>query len=135
MGERRYYVYMMASRSRNLYTGMTSNIEARCVQHKTKVFAGFTADYNCNRFVWYESHDNPDRAIDREKRIKRWTRIKKLALINKINPTSVDLSEEWGNRSSFLLMGRKQCRSIRLAGELLVAPKSAAQRIGKARSG
>lgn len=96
MGERRYFVYIMASRSRNLYIGMTGNIEVRAIQHKTKAFAGFTADYNCNRLVWYESHDNPDRAIDREKQIKRWIRAKKLALINKLNPTWIDLSEDWG---------------------------------------
>jgi putative endonuclease len=96
MGERRYCVYIMASRSRNLYVGMTGNIEVRCTQHKTKSFAGFTADYNCHRLVWYESYDNPDRAIDREKQIKRWTRMKKLALINKMNPAWTNLSEDWG---------------------------------------
>lgn len=96
MGERRYSVYIMASRSRNLYVGMTGNIEARTLQHKTKVFAGFTADYNCNRLVWYETYGDPNRAIDREKQIKRWTRSKKLALIDKLNPTWIDLSETWG---------------------------------------
>lgn len=96
MGERSYYVYIIASRTRVLYTGMTSNIEARAVQHKTKYFAGFTADYNCCRLVWHESYDDPNRAIAREKQIKRWTRAKKLALIQKMNPTWIDLSENWG---------------------------------------
>ena len=96
MRERSYYVYIIASRTRVLYTGMTGNIEARAVQHKTKYFAGFTADYNCCRLVWYESYDNPNRAIAREKQIKRWTRAKKLALIHKVNPTWIDLSENWG---------------------------------------
>jgi putative endonuclease len=96
MRERSYYVYIIASRTRVLYTGMTSNIEARAVQHKTKYFAGFTADYNCCRLVWYESYDDPNRAIAREKQIKRWIRAKKLALINKMNPTWIDLSENWG---------------------------------------
>ncbi|MGC2498451.1 MAG: GIY-YIG nuclease family protein, partial [Acidobacteriaceae bacterium] len=76
--------------------GHDGNIEARAVQHKTKHFAGFTSDYNCNRLVWYESFDNPNRAIDREKQIKRWVRAKKLALINKMNPAWIDLSEDWG---------------------------------------
>jgi len=97
MRERRYYVYIMASRTRVLYTGVTGNIEARATQHKTKCFAGFTADYNCCRLVWYEVYDDPNRAIDREKQLKRWTRSKKLALIDKMNPTWVDLSENWSN--------------------------------------
>jgi putative endonuclease len=78
MRERSYYVYIIASRTRVLYTGVTGNIVARAVQHKTKYFEGFTADYNCCRLVWYESYDNPKRAIGREKQIKRWTRVKKL---------------------------------------------------------
>jgi putative endonuclease len=96
MRERSYYVYIIASRTRVLYTGMTGNIEARAVQHKTKYFAGFTADYNCCRLVWYESYDDPNRAIAREKQIKRWIRAKKLALIQKMNPTWIDPSENWG---------------------------------------
>lgn len=96
MDERRYHTYITASRTRALYIGMTGNIEVRTRQHKNKVFAGFTADYNCNRLVWYESCDDPNRAIDREKQIKRWTRSKKLALINQLNPTWIDLSETWG---------------------------------------
>lgn len=96
MGERRYHVYIVASRTRVLYVGFTGNIEVRMQQHKAKTFEGFTGDYNCNRLVWYESYDNPNRPIDREKQIKRWTRAKKLALIDKMNPTWVDLSEDWG---------------------------------------
>lgn len=102
MPERWFHVYIMASRTRVLYTGVTGNIEARATQHKTKFFAGFTADYNCCRLVWYESYDNPNRAIAREKQIKRWIRAKKLAIINKVNPTWVDLSENWGKRLQLL---------------------------------
>lgn len=96
MRERSYYVYIVASRTRVLYTGMTGNIEHRVTQHRSKSFPSFTADYNCSRLVWYESYDEPNRAIGREKQIKRWTRAKKLALINKMNPTWIDLSESWG---------------------------------------
>ena len=96
MGERRYYVYIMASRSRNLYVGMTGNIETRARQHQTKHFAGFTADYNCNRLVYYERYADPNRAIAREKQLKGWSRSKKLTLISTRNPTWIDLSESWG---------------------------------------
>ncbi|MGB7136820.1 MAG: GIY-YIG nuclease family protein [Acidobacteriaceae bacterium] len=96
MGDRRYYAYIVASRTRILYIGVTGTIEVRMQQHRNKSFEGFTADYNCNRLVWYESYDNPGRAIAREKQLKRWIRAKKLALIEKTNPTWIDLSEGWG---------------------------------------
>jgi putative endonuclease len=96
MQQRWYYIYIIASRSRNLYIGVTSNIVCRIEQHKEKVFEGFTAGYNCNRLVYYERHSTPTTAIAREKQLKGWSRSKKLALIQKMNPTWIDLSEEWG---------------------------------------
>ena len=96
MQGRSYHVYIVASRTRVLYIGITSEVEVRMKQHKNKSFQGFTADYNCNRLVYYETCDNPSRAIAREKQLKGWTRAKKLALIEKLNPTWVDLSENWG---------------------------------------
>lgn len=96
MREHRYFVYIAASRTRVLYIGITSNIEGRLRQHKTRSFAGFTADYNCNRLVWFEVFDDVRRAIAREKQLKGWTRSKNLALIEKLNPSWVDLSEDWG---------------------------------------
>jgi putative endonuclease len=96
MQERWYHAYIVASRTRVLYIGVTSEIEVRMQQHKNKSFEGFTANYNCNRLIWYESYHDPRRAIAREKQLKRWTRAKKLALIDKINPTWIDLSENWG---------------------------------------
>jgi putative endonuclease len=96
MQERWFYVYIISSRTRVLYIGMTSNLENRVFQHKTKFFEGFTADYNCCRLVYYERYASPTSAIAREKQLKGWTRAKKLALIRKMNPTWIDLSEEWG---------------------------------------
>lgn len=96
MRERWFYVYIVASRTHVLYIGVTSNIENRVFQHKTKFFEGFTADYNCCRLVWYERYASANRAIAREKQLKGWTRAKKIALIRKMNPTWIDLSQEWG---------------------------------------
>ncbi|HEX4007442.1 MAG TPA: GIY-YIG nuclease family protein [Acidobacteriaceae bacterium] len=90
------YVYIVASRTRALYIGVTSNLEVRVQQHRDKLFEGFTADYNCNRLVYYERFTTPNRAIAREKQLKGWSRAKKLALIQKMNPAWIDLSEEWG---------------------------------------
>lgn len=93
--ERWFYVYIMASRSRNLYTGMTSPLRQRVWQHKTKALGGFTARYNIDRLVYFERFKYVKSAIDRERQIHRWSRKKKLALIEQMNPTWLDLSEGW----------------------------------------
>ncbi len=90
-----YYVYIMTNKSRTLYVGMTSNLEWRVRQHKTKQIAGFTSKYNVTRLAFYESFPTALDAIAAEKRIKGWTRIKKLALIESKNPDWVDLATDW----------------------------------------
>ncbi len=91
-----YYTYIAASRSHTLYIGVTSNIEHRIWQHKTKAHKGFSATYNCNRLVWFETYNNAATAITREKELKGWRRARKIELIEKSNPTWSDLSENWG---------------------------------------
>jgi putative endonuclease len=93
--EHSYYVYMVASRSRVLYCGMTNNLGRRTEQHREGSIKGFTADYNCTRLVWFERFHYVKNAITREKQIKRWRREKKIAFIQQENPRWVDLSEEW----------------------------------------
>jgi putative endonuclease len=95
MDERFYFAYILASRSRTLYVGVTSDLHRRVFQHKQKTHPGFTARYNCNRLVWFESFSEVSAAIQREKEIKGWTRARKIALIEAGNPTWEDLSEEW----------------------------------------
>ena len=98
MGTHRTFVatYMMASqRNGTLYTGMTSNLWARVWKHKTHAWAGFTDDYACTRLVWFERHVWVVDAIRREKRIKKWLRDWKLALIEKENPDWLDLAADW----------------------------------------
>jgi len=90
-----YYVYIMASRSRTLYTGVTNDLERRVSQHKLKLIRGFTALYRIDRLVYFEHHGDIRVAIQREKQIKGWTREKKLALIKSANPGWCDLSEGW----------------------------------------
>ena len=96
MREQMYYTYIVASRSRNLYAGMTSDIEGRVWQHKNGIFEGHSKKYNCNRLVWFERHPFVQDAIAREKQLKGWSRVKKIALIERENPAWLDLSEEWG---------------------------------------
>ena len=68
-GDKRYFVYIIASRSRTLYTGVTGNIYNRALQHKQGE-EGFTARYNINRLVYYETFQYVNNAIVREKQVK-----------------------------------------------------------------
>lgn len=96
MRERRPCVYIVSSRSRTLYIGVTSELQLRIFQHKHGTFEGFSAQYNCNRLVYRESFETMGEAIAREKQIKRWSRSKKIVLIERGNPTWEDLSADWG---------------------------------------
>ncbi len=95
MHEGDYYTYIVASRSRTLYIGVTGNLHKRIFEHKRKWYEGFSATYQCHRLVWYERYVYIDNAIAREKQLKGWRRSKKIALIEKINSTWEDLSEGW----------------------------------------
>ena len=90
-----YCTCMMASRSRTLYVGVTGDLLKRVFQHKWKEHEGFTARYNCDRLIWFERHQDVQRAIAREKELKGWRRARKIALIESANPTWADLSRDW----------------------------------------
>jgi len=90
-----YYTYMMASRSRVLYTGVTSDLQRRVDEHKHKVLPGFTSRYNVTRLVYFEVFTDILEAIAREKQIKGWLRAKKVALIESVNPEWENLSAGW----------------------------------------
>ena len=90
-----YFTYIMASRSRTLYVGVTGNLHMRVFQHKWQEHEGFTARYHCDRLVWFESHQQVQMAIAHEKEIKCWRRSKKITLIESANPTWDDLSRDW----------------------------------------
>ena len=93
-----FIVYIMASmKGGTLYTGVTGNPAGRVWQHKNHVDPkSFTARYKVERLVWYEVHEDPMSAIQREKRIKDWHRDWKDRLIEEKNPTWRDLSHEVG---------------------------------------
>jgi putative endonuclease len=93
---KQYYVYMMASYNQVLYIGMTNDLQRRVYQHKTKAHPNsFSARYNVNRLVYFETFTNVQDAIAREKQIKAWRREKKLALLEAENPSWEDMSLEW----------------------------------------
>ena len=92
MRDRVYYVYLLASRSRVLYTGITNNLERRVREHRLGEKGGFTQKYRVHRLVHFESFHDARTAIAREKEIKAWRREKKVALIEAANPTWEDLA-------------------------------------------
>jgi putative endonuclease len=94
--EKRYYVYIMASKSRVIYVGMTGFLMARVLRHRAGEGGEFTRKYRVHRLVYYELFQNVGRAIGRETELKKWRREKKVALIEKENPTWEDLAEDWG---------------------------------------
>lgn len=86
-----YHVYIMASFTRTLYVGLTSDLPRRMFQHKNKLFVGLTAKYNITNLVYAEESADVNEAIAREKQIKGWRREIKIALIELINPHRTDL--------------------------------------------
>ncbi len=96
-----YSVYIVASKSRVIYVGMTNNLHRRMFEHKNDKIEGFTRRYHCHRLVYFESFDDVNNAIDREKQLKRWNRAKKVWLIKRRNPMWEDLAAEWFMRHMY----------------------------------
>jgi putative endonuclease len=98
--DRTFHVYTLAGESGVLYTGMTNNLMRRIDEHKQKKIPGFTSKYNVTKLVWFEAHGGATSAIAREKQIKGWSRAKKVALIEAMNPLWKDLTETLQRDSS-----------------------------------
>src|SRR5436853_6578879 len=92
---RTYWAYIMASRSRVLYTGVTNDLARRVNEHKQGLIAGFTRRYRITRRVYFEEHGDIRDAIAREKQIKGWVRSRKIKLIEERNRAWDDLAEGW----------------------------------------
>ena len=90
-----YHVYIMTSRRDGpLYVGFTGNLPGRVWQHRQGTFEGFTKRYRLTRLVHFETFEDVNEAIAFEKRLKRWRRAWKVALIERNNPTWRDLWED-----------------------------------------
>lgn len=90
---RSYFVYIMASKTGTLYIGVTDDLRRRVLEHKMKLIKGFTEKYNIDRLVYFDEFHDIDQAIEIEKKLKGWTRQKKINLIKTINPPAKDLAE------------------------------------------
>ena len=95
-GEKRYHVYILASKSRVLYIGVTGFLMPRVLQHKSGETAGFTQKYHVDRLVYFEVFQYVNNAIVRETELKKWRRERKVKLIETDNPTWEDLAADWG---------------------------------------
>lgn len=110
--ERHYYVYMLASKSRTLYVGITGALMARVLRHKAGRGSAFTRKYRVNRLVWFQSFEQVGSAIARETEIKAWRREKKVALIREDNPTWEDLAADWGQRVEIQFRGAAREKQV-----------------------
>lgn len=91
-----YYVYILTNwNNKVMYVGVTNNLLHRLQQHRYKINEGFTKKYNVNKLVYYECTSDIKAAIQREKQIKGWTRLKKNHLVEETNPDWIDLSTRW----------------------------------------
>ena len=90
--ERNYWVYIVASGlGGTLYIGVTNDLIRRVYEHKNKIAEGFTGKYGVDRLVYFETFDDIETAIRREKRLKKWNRAWKIRLIEETNPNWADL--------------------------------------------
>jgi putative endonuclease len=93
---KQYYLYILSNKKNGtLYTGFTDDLERRMREHKMKDVDGFTKRYDLDKLMYFEKNDTSNEAFLRERRIKKWKRAWKIALIEKDNPEWKDLSKEW----------------------------------------
>jgi putative endonuclease len=104
--QRTYYVYIMASKSRVIYVGVTGFLMARVLRHRAGAGGAFTRKYRVQRLVYFQSFRNIGDAIARETEIKKWRREKKVALIAERNPTWEDLADGWGGPAVMRVTGK-----------------------------
>jgi putative endonuclease len=88
---REYKVYIVTNRNHSvLYIGMTDNLAQRTSDHRQGAGANFPAAYRCGKLIYYEHYTDVTRQ-SRETQLKKWSRAKKVALINELNSTWLDL--------------------------------------------
>ena len=91
-----HYVYIISNANRTLYVGLAWDLVRRCEQHKSGTFENaFTRRYNFDRLVYFETLPTRSAAAKREKQIKSWPRVRKVALIESMNAEWRDLSVSW----------------------------------------
>jgi putative endonuclease len=93
--EYNFWVYIVTNRNHSvLYIGLTNSLSRRTSQHRQGTGANFPAAYRCSELIYYEHYSNVRDAIARESQLKRWSRAKKVQLINRLNPSWLDLAAD-----------------------------------------
>ena len=91
-----YYVYVLTNwNDRVMYIGVTNDLQRRLYEHREELVDGFTKNYHVHKLVYFETSTDVKAAIEREKQLKGWRREKKNGLVERLNPTWRDLSEDW----------------------------------------
>ena len=89
-----FWIYIVTNRNHSvLYIGVTNSLMRRAWEHTEEMGASFPAMYRCSKLIYYEHYTDIDDAIAREKQLKRWSRAKKIALIERLNPSWLDLRD------------------------------------------
>jgi putative endonuclease len=96
MRHQNYFVYILTNGDRHtvLYIGITNSLERRASEHSLGLGSAFARQYNAHKLIYFEAYSDPTSAIAREKQLKRWSRAKKEALIDRRNPEWRDLFSE-----------------------------------------
>ncbi len=106
-----FYVYLLASRSRQLYVGVTNSLRRRVREHREGRAGTYCARYRITRLVYFEHFEYVWNAIAREKELKDWNRGKKIALIEAKNPTWMDLAEDWDELGGMVAGAGEQAKT------------------------
>lgn len=92
----KFCVYLLSNQHHTVfYTGFTDDLERRVFEHKNQLLKSFTKRYNINKLLYFEEFTSADEAKDRERQLKKYTRVFKFNLINSINPEWRDLYEDF----------------------------------------
>ncbi len=96
ISQRSYFVYILASKIRGtLYVGITNDLQRRVYEHKVGIKKGFIKKYGVSQLMYFETFQNVNDAIDREKNLKKWKRDWKIKLIEEENKLWIDLANDW----------------------------------------
>jgi putative endonuclease len=90
-----FWIYIVTNRNHSvLYIGVTNSLSRRLWEHREGTGANFPAAYQCKKLIYYEHYSNVHEAIARESQLKKWSRAKKIQLINRLNPSWLDLGTD-----------------------------------------
>ena len=90
-----FWIYIVTNRNHSvLYIGVTNSLSRRSWQHREGTGAAFPAANRCTKLIYYEHYRDIRAAIERETQLKKWSRAKKVELINRLNPRWMDIGDQ-----------------------------------------